>query len=172
MLLRVIDEVCEYVSLAHIVTSHVLYDWAKPDAAVSSINQRQRFIATSPPRVELCNTQMLVWRAFCRNNLSVVRQRYCCQISWESPNSYRRFFPTGSRRSVEVTAGLLVCPSGLKNSERFLPVPGAGAQGPHNDTDEVRWLSFEVLNFPEAGFGPTSCRQIHNHWSAFRRSSH
>ena len=30
-----------------------------------------------------------------------------------------------------------MCPSGHTNSERFLPVPGAGAQGPHIDTDEV-----------------------------------
>jgi hypothetical protein len=55
---------------------------------------------------------------------------------------------------VEVAAGPLVRPSGLQNSERFLPVPGAGAQGPHIDADEVRWLSFEVLDFPEVSGQP------------------
>ena len=53
---------------------------------------------------------------------------------------------------MEVAAGLLVCPSGLKNSERFLPVPGAGAQGPHIDTDEGALAQLRGSRLPGSRF--------------------
>ena len=56
-----IGELCEYASVVHIVTSHVLYDWAKADAAVSNTNQmQQRFIVTKPPLVEVRNLKILL----------------------------------------------------------------------------------------------------------------
>src|SRR5271170_6880261 len=121
MLLGVVGEVCEYVSLAHIVTSHVLYDWAKADAAVSNTNQTQiLFIAVRPPPVELRNTQIPAWRPSCRDNLSLVRHRYCCRISWKSLNSYCHFLPS-SCDFGGMAVGLLVRLSRFMNSERFVP---------------------------------------------------
>ena len=43
-------------------------------------------------------------------------------MSWESPNSYRGFFPPGSRPLVEVTAGLLVHSRALTAAQRAVEV--------------------------------------------------